>query len=127
MAITKNAPGRAATGWAVNATTADASGTEELVAAPGTGLSLYLEQVSITCAVADITITIGTGEAAGAVETVVIGPVATPTQTTAAGYIPATQYTWKFTQPLKLTAEKSLTVDASAAGAVQVYAEGYTQ
>lgn len=116
MAITKNTLTPITSGFGVNATTADASGCEELVAAPASG-SLVLTQVVINT-VAAITVTIGESEDAGAVETVIIGPV----NFAATAGAPAA---YKFDPPIKLTAAKSLTVDASGAGAVQVFAQGY--
>ncbi len=125
MAITKVALLVSRKGWALNAYTADASGCEELQAAPTAG-SLYLTQISVLCA-DKITVTIGAGETASAVTTVILGPLTFNTEVTAAGYMVGTQYNITFLDPIKLAATTSLTVDASGAGAVQVFAAGYTE
>lgn len=115
--MAKNTPQLIMHGFCVNADYADASGCEELVATPGVGKSLVLTFLEISCVVA-ITVTIGTGESGDNVETVVIGPVNFATTSGSPLVIP-------FPQGLKLTANKSLTIDASGAGAVQVFAQGY--
>ena len=120
MAITKNDLTPAKAGFAVNGNSADLSGTEELLAAPGAGLSIYLTQIEISC-VATITVTIGAGETGGAVTTILLGPFnfaatsGSPINLTFRG------------KGLKLTANTALTVDASGAGAVQIFAEGYVK
>ncbi len=113
-------------GFAINAISADLTGTEELVAAPSAG-SLYLRHLSIICAVKDITVTIGAGETASAVTTVIIGPVPFIVGVTDAGYIHAVQHVWNFAPAIKLVATTSLTVDASGAGQVQIFVQGYTK
>lgn len=119
ITVTTNTPDEAAQqgAWSVQGTSADASGCEELKAAPGAGISHYLDSIVLTAA-ASINVTIGAGEAAGAVETTVFGPV----------YLSANvPFVYVFRRPLKLTANKSLTVDASGAGNLTVVAEGYTK
>jgi len=101
-------------GFAVNATSSDLSGCEELVAATA-GKSIYLEQIYINSASA-ITVTIGAGETTGAVTAVILGPI---TFTTTGG-----QAIFQFTRPIILAAATALTVDASGAGAVQIFAQG---
>ena len=118
MAITKNNLTPAGAGFAVNATSADASGCEELKAAPGSGKSIYLTQIGVSC-VAAITVTIGAGETGGAVTTVLLGPF-----NFAATSGSPVCLTFR-DRGVKLTANTSLTVDASGAGAVQIFAEGY--
>ena len=118
MAITKQSNTPATRGFSVNATSADASGTEELVAAV-TGKSIYVTQLSITT-VSAITVTIGAGETGGAVTTVLYGPV--PFAATAPGQVKEL-----FNPPIKLAAATALVVDASGAGAIQVYAQGYVE
>jgi len=118
MAITKNDLTPATSGFAVNAVSADASGCEELKAAPGAGVSIYITQIEISC-VAAITVTIGAGETGGAVTTVLFGPFnfeatsGSPVSISLRG------------KGIKLAANTSLTIDASGAGAVQVFVEGY--
>lgn len=116
MAISAQANTPATKGFSVNATSADASGAEEVVAAIA-GKSIYLKQLSITC-VSAITVTIGEGETASAVTTVLYGAV--PFVATAPG-----QVSEIFTPPIKLTAATALVVDASGAGVIHVYAQGY--
>jgi hypothetical protein len=120
MAITKNDLSPAGAGFGVNASSADASGCEELKAAPGAGKSIYLTQIEVSC-VAAITVTIGEGENAGAVTTILFGPF-----NFAATSGSPVNLSFR-DKGIKLTANTSLTVDASGAGAVQVFAEGYVQ
>ena len=120
MPISVNNLTPAKAGFAVNATSADFSGCEELKAAPGAGVSIYLTQIEISC-VAAITVTIGAGETGGAVTTVLLGPFnfaatsGSPINLTFRG------------KGIKLAANTSLTVDSSAGGAVQIFAEGYVE
>ena len=116
-------PSSGATPFIVNAFTADASGAEAIHAAPSAG-QIVLDQLSIICVVKDITVTIGAGETAGAVTTVIWGPLPFITEVTAAGYLIGVQYTWRFVNQLWLPALTALVVDASGAGAVLVMAEG---
>ena len=104
-------------GWVISATSADASGGEELLAAPGAGICIGLRHVTINSAAA-ITITLGAGEAANDVEAALLGPV-----TFAAG----TTLQWDFNPMLWLPANKSLTVDASGAGVICVFCQGVVQ
>lgn len=118
MAITATSLQPVSSGWTVNASSADASGCEEIKAAPGADLCLCVRQLEVSC-VAAITVTVGAGETAGAVTTVVVGPLnfaATSGSPVSVVFNPA----------IKLAANTSLTVDASGAGAVQVLAQGYT-
>jgi hypothetical protein len=114
MAITVNSFSVYPSGFAVNGTSADASGCEELKAAPDAGNCIYLSGLIISSASA-LTVTIGAGEDSGAVESAVIGPIALAANQT----LP-----FKFANPIMLPDGKSLTVDASGAGVVTVYAEG---
>lgn len=116
MAISKQDNPVARSGFSINATSADASGAEELLAAVA-GKSIYLTQLSITC-VSAITVTVGEGETASAVTTVLYGPV--PFAATAPGQVKEL-----FNSPIKLTLATSLVVDASGAGSIHVYAQGY--
>ncbi len=119
MAVTATDLQPATSGWAVNAISANASGAEVLKAAPGAGVSLYLESLLIN-GVNGITVTVGEDEAASAVGTPILGPI------TFAGASWGETITHRFARPIKLTANKSLVVDASGAGAICVLAEGYT-
>jgi len=105
------------TPWQINASSADASGCEEIVAAPGAGYHLCITRLTIGIGAA-ITVTVGSGEAASTVEGDKIGPIGGAAGT----------YTLDFRDaPVILTANKSLTFDASGAGTVCVYAEGFTR
>ena len=119
MAITVNSPSPAKAGWIHNATSADASGCEEIKAAGGAGTEHVIEHVVISSDSA-ISVTLGAGETGGAVTTALIGPV-----TFAAGQ----SIEWFFlgrTGGLKVGANTSITVDASGAGNVCVFVEGTT-
>ncbi len=105
------------TRWQVNASSADASGCEEIVATPGAGYSLCIERLIIGIGAA-ITVTVGSGEAANAVEGDTIGPVG--------GSVGSYELDFR-DRPLVLTANKSLTFDASGAGTVGIYVEGFTK
>ena len=118
MAITKTASDVASHGWMVSATSVDFSATEELRAAPGSGVSIYLEYISINT-ISAITITIGEGESGNNVVTIIVQPVLF---TTGGG-----QYAIHFTRPIKLSAATSLTVQSSGAGVVQIVAYGYEE
>lgn len=117
MAIAVTTPGAGTFGWIINATSADASGCEELVAAPAAGVSLYVDQITINNGVNAISITIGEGETAGAVTTALIGPIAMEANT-------SLQFEYVLVGGLKLAAAKSLVVDASGAGAICIHAVG---
>jgi len=102
----------------VNATSADASGCEELKAAPATGKSIYVKYLTINSGAA-ITITIGEGETTpGSVDTALIGPVS---------FAANTSMQWDFYPAMKLTSATSLTVDASGAGDVCIFVTGYVE
>ena len=102
--------------FAVNATSADASGCEVIKAAPSAGYSIYITHLSVMID-ANITVTIGEGETASAVDTIKIGPIPSPTE----GLV------WQkdFPDAIQLTAATLLAMDASGAGNVCVYVEGF--
>ena len=104
--------------WLVNATSADASGCEEVFAAVA-GKSHYIQQVTLSCD-ADATVTLGAGETGTAVTTVLLGPIGFQ----ADGGAP---WSIRFVSPLKVAAATSITVDAGGAGNVCVVIEGYTE
>ena len=118
MAIDVTSPQAAKSGFIVNATSADAQGTEEILAAPASGVSIVIEYLVISSDSA-IGITIGAGETAGAVTTALIGPV-----TFAAGQTIPWPFTGR-TQGLVVPAATSLTVDADGAGNICVWVQGY--
>lgn len=116
MAIDVTSP-QATSGFIKNATSANASGCEEIIAAPGVGKYIGLRHVTINSAAA-ITVTLGAGAAAGAVEAALLGPI-----TFAAGLT----LQWTFNPMLWLPANKSLTVDASGAGAICIFCQGVVE
>jgi hypothetical protein len=106
------------TRWRYNASIADASGCEEIVAAPGAGYNLVIERLIIHIGAA-ITVTVGSGETGpGSVEGDKIGPL---------GGAAGTYILDLRDDPILLTANKSLTFDASGAGTVCIIAEGFTK
>lgn len=116
MAITLSTLSAYPLGFSANGYSADFSGTEELVAAPAAGSSIYLESLTISSAAA-LTLTVGCGETGpGSVETVLIGPI---------GIGAGQTIVWRFVRPIMCVAAKSLTLDASGAGAVVCHVEGY--
>jgi hypothetical protein len=116
MAITVTTPTPGKFGWLLNGVSADASGCEELKAAPAAGLSIVVDRLTINCGAAALSLTIGQGVAAGAVETALIGPIAMAANTS----LPFDFGPYG----MVLAAAKSLTVDASGAGAICVFARG---
>ena len=105
-------------GWVEFCYSTDLSGCEEIKAAPGTGLNLYVEHLFISC-VSAITITIGEGETTDAVTTAY-----TTFEFVATSGAPIDIH---FIRPLKLTANTAFTADASGAGSVTIIATGYTK
>lgn len=120
MAVTATAPTVAKkspsgkTLFNVCAYSADASGAEVIKAAPSSG-SIYIERMTVFVGAA-ITVTIGDGESSSAVETIAWNLV---------GTAEGAMYIFNFLQPVRLTALKAFTIDASGAGAVVVEAEGF--
>ena len=120
MAITINTPQPEKFGWFLNAVTADASGCEELKAAPGAGRSITVNHLTINSN-AEITITIGAGKTGGSVATGLIGPVS---------FAASQSIQWTFprgTYPpggIMLPEAVSLTVDSSGPGNICIFAWG---
>ena len=115
IAVTTPTPGKF--GWIINATSADASGTEELKAAPAAGTSLVVDHLTINNGANAISITIGEGKTGAGVTTALIGPIAMAANTS---------IQFNFAYGMVLTAATSLTVDASGAGAICIFAQGRT-
>jgi hypothetical protein len=117
MAISVTNPTPAGFGWIFNATSADASGCETLKAAVD-GKSILVDHLTISTGAA-ITVTIGAGASAGAVETALIGPLAMAANSS---------MQWDFSAwpcfGMRLAADKALTIDTSGAGAICVFARG---
>lgn len=105
-------------GWVEFCYSTDMSGCEEIRAAPGSGLNLYVEHLFISC-VSAITVDVGEGETTNAVTTAY-----TTFEFVATSGAPIDIH---FTRPLKLTANTSFTADASGAGKVTIIATGYTK
>lgn len=115
MAIVVTTPTPGKFGFILNATSADASGCEELKAAPAAGISIIIDHLTINNGANAISITIGEGETAGAVTTALIGPIAMAANTS---------LQFSFNYGMVLTAATSLTVDASGVGAICIFAQG---
>jgi len=108
-------------GFILTATSADASGCEELKAAPAAGTSIIVDHVTINNGASAQSITIGAGETTGAVTAAVIGPIAMEANTS---------LQWDFPYPqggVVLPAATSLTVDSSSTGAIAVFVRGRIQ
>ena len=118
MAIVVTTPSPGKFGWILNGVSADASGCEELKAAPAAGLSIIVDSLTINNGANAISVTIGQGAAAGAVEVALIGPIAMAANTS---------LQFAFRDGMVLAAAKSLTVDSSGAGAVCIFAQGRVQ
>ena len=117
MAITTESLNPSTSGWIINATSADLSGAEIILAAPASG-HLYLHRADIFC-VSAINVTIGSGEDSSAVETPIIGPV---TFTASSAH-----YSVEFDPPLKVDATTALTCDASGSGQTCIVVQGHTE
>ena len=103
-------------GWIINATCSDASACEELKAAPGAGLSIIIDHLTINNGAAGIQdITIGQGESGGNVETALIGPISMNTNDS---------IQWDFPSGMVLPANKSLTVDSGDTHNLMIFAWG---
>jgi acetyl-CoA carboxylase alpha subunit len=110
IAVTRPVP---KVGFIANATSADASACEEIMAAVA-GKSIKVRHLTVNTTDA-LTITIGEGETGGAVTTALIGPIAMAANSS---------IQWSFNPPMELTAATSLTVDASGAGAICIFVQG---
>jgi hypothetical protein len=114
--LTVSAKKPVGTPFALNVRSDDISGCETILASPGAGKRIALTGLIISSAAA-ITISIGEGNAGAALTAITMGPI-----TFAAG-----QYlVWKFDHPLYLTADTILACDASGAGVVNIFVEGFT-
>lgn len=113
MAIAVTNPTVGKFGFILNATSADASGCEVLKAGAA-GQSIVVDHITINSAAA-ITVTIGEGETDSGVTTALIGPIAMAANSS---------IQWDFPSGIVLTAAAALTVDASGAGAICVFAYG---
>ena len=114
MAISVTTPTVGKFGFALNATSADASGCEVLKAGAA-GQSIVLDHLTINNGANAISVTIGEGETDSAVTTALIGPIAMAANSS---------IQWDFPSGIVLTAAAALTVDASGAGAICIFAHG---
>ena len=114
MAISITTPQPGKFGFIINATSADASGCEELKAAVA-GKSIIVDHLTINNGAGAQSITIGEGETGGAVTTALIGPIAMAANTS---------LQWSFPSGIVLTAATSLTVDSSSNTALCIFASG---
>lgn len=119
MAITVTNPAVGKFGFFLNATSDNASGTEELKAAPAVGISIYVDHLTISSDAA-ITVSIGEGEAVpGTPDVTLLGPVP---------FAVNQSMQWNFLNGgMKLTAATSLVVDTSGAGNINVFCSGRVQ
>ena len=115
MAITITTPQPGHFGWIINAISADASGCEELKAAPAAGLSIIVDHITLNNGAGAQSITIGEGKTGAGVTTALIGPVAMAANTS---------LQWTFPHGMKLTAATSLTIDSTSNTALCVFAWG---
>jgi len=115
MAISVTTPQPGRFGWIVNATSADASGCEELKAAPAAGLAIVVDHLTINCGASALSLTVGAGETGGAVTDALIGPIAMAANTS---------LQWDFPGGMALDDATALVVDSSGAGAICVFAYG---
>ena len=102
----------------INASSADASGCETILAAPGSGYELLLKYIRVIIGGA-ITVDIGSGKKGTACEKVILGPMG--------GAAMSVQPFDFGDEPVVLDPNKALTVDASGAGRVCIYAEVLTR
>ena len=114
MAVVLETLQPAGRGFINNATSADASGGETIVAAVASK-SHFIQSITVAC-ISAITVTIqdNTGT-----PVVILGPV--PFAAT------SSPVTVTFPDPVKVASGKLIEVDASGAGAVNVVIQGYTE
>lgn len=124
MAITTNSleisplhQGTITSRWRVNASSADASGCETVKAAPGAGYELVVTRLAVTIG-GSATVTIGAAEESGGVKRTLLGPLGGSAMAVSLD-LPAVG--------LVLDPNAALTIDASGAANVWVYAEGITR
>jgi hypothetical protein len=113
MAITVTSPA-SRVGFIKNATSADASGCEEIIAATS-GKRIKIRHLTLNNGANALSHTIGEGETGGAVTTALLGPIAMAANSS---------LQWDFNPPMELTVATALVIDASGAGAVCVFAQG---
>ncbi len=115
MAISITTPQPGKFGWIINATSADASGCEQLKAAPAAGTSIIVDHITINNGAGAQSITVGQGKTGAGVTVALIGPIAMAANTS---------LQWDFPSGIVLTAATSLTVDSSSNTALCIFAWG---
>ncbi len=110
MAITVTSPAVRSSGWIYNGNSADASGGETLIAAPGAGKNFEIRQVTIS---SDSAISVTLLSAA----TILLGPV-----TFAAGQC----IKWRFDDAMVTGTNEALNCDAGGAGNINIFCSGRT-
>jgi len=113
MAIAVTSPA-SRVGFIKNATSADASGCEEIIAATS-GKQIKIRHLTINNGANALSHTIGEDKNGAAVKTALIGPIAMAADTS---------LQWNFNPPMELTANTALVIDSSGAGAVCVFVQG---
>lgn len=118
MSVTVTTPSPGKSGWIINATSADASGQEELKAAV-VGASILVDKLVINNGANAISITIIENDQTGSpvVNTSLIGAVAMAANSSLV-------FDFSGKGGMLLAENTALAVDASGAGAICIYAEG---
>ena len=104
-------------GFMLNSTSANVSACEVLLAAPGTGLSIYVDQLIINSTDA-IGISFGEGESVpGTLDTTLIGEIQ---------FAALATLSWDFRSRggLKITANTLIGIDADGAGVINCFVSG---
>lgn len=122
MAITLSQLQPAGRGFINNGFSADASGTETVVPAVA-GKSHYIKSINISCGEVAITATIqdNTGT-----PVVLLGPVAFLVEGLSE-FGGSASYSITYPDPLKVDSGKSIDIDTSTSGAINVVIQGYTE
>ena len=116
MAIDITTPGVGLWGFHLNATSVDVSGVEVLKAAPGAGLSIYVDHITLNSTDA-IALSIGEGETVpGTVDEILLGPIE---------FAALETLQWDFRNGgMKLTENTLLCIDADGGGIINCFVSG---
>ncbi len=115
MAVATQASTPARRGAITNSSSADIRSAEVVRAAPGAGLSIYLRHLTISVDAA-MAVTVGAGETASAVTTVIAGPFHLAQDSTI--NVP-------FPEHVKLAANTALVADSDTAGNITIVSSIY--